>query len=92
MKSLSEIERELRQLRHRVRELEGNPDIENEAAVTELIQDGEENAERSAGRHTGRGWSAVASEACEKARLSGERTRAILRAMTGRDNGYGTPP
>lgn len=83
MKSIAEIEHELKHLRRRVRELEGNPDSENEAAVAELTQETEEIS-RSAGRG---GWATAAQEACEKARESGARTRAYLRAQTGRDNG-----
>jgi hypothetical protein len=87
MSTFEDLEREVRRLGRRVRQLEGNPEAENEAVVAELTQDGEENGERSAGRATGGGWAKVAAEACEKARLSGARTREILRAKTGRDNG-----
>jgi hypothetical protein len=84
MKSLAEIELELRQLRRRVRELEGNGGAADAATVAALTDNSDEDMERQAGRGN---WSRVASEACERARLSGENTREILRAKTGRDNG-----
>ncbi len=84
MKSLAEIERELRQLGSRVRELEGNEEAADAATVAALTDNADEDMERQSGRGN---FSREAAKVCEKARLSGERTRAILRANTGSDNG-----
>jgi len=69
------------------REQEQDAARENQRTVSELVSNEDTDGERQAGRRTGGGFSALAAEACEKARLSGENTRAILRAKTGRDNG-----
>jgi hypothetical protein len=47
MKSLAEIERELRQLRQRVRELEGDPEALNAEGIAD---NSDENSQRQAGQ------------------------------------------
>jgi hypothetical protein len=60
MRTLADVEKELKELRRRVHELEGNPVNENQAAVDELVGDGTSTA---AGRG---GFSAACDEAREE--------------------------
>lgn len=79
MATFSDLEREVRKLRHRVRQLEGNPDATNEAAVAELTDNSDENMERQSGRHTGGGFVALAEEVREKSIEQSNQVRRRLR-------------
>lgn len=63
--------------------LRGNPDAENQAAVAELTDSGEDNHERQSGRHTGGGFAAAAREVIKKSDLERQRQEKIERDHRG---------